>query len=153
MSTESMLTEREALLNKGSLSGFEQTDEIKMELEFACPGVVSCSDILALVARDARAKVPVFFGGASFTDGVNRILPERTDNFTQLVARKTRDRTLSLWLIFRAPLQFARTEHNPSVDPEFAAMLKVQCPPTKPFGFMTLDATNGTFPAIEIIRF
>lgn len=31
------------------------------------------------------------------------------------------------------------------MDPEFAAMLKVQCPPTKPFGFMTLDATNGTF--------
>lgn len=31
------------------------------------------------------------------------------------------------------------------MDPEFAAMLKVQCPPTKPFGFMALDATNGTF--------
>ncbi|OAE21577.1 hypothetical protein AXG93_657s1050 [Marchantia polymorpha subsp. ruderalis] len=101
-STETMLTEKEALLNKGSLRGFEQIDEIKMELECACPGVVSCADILALVARDATAKVggtswPVFLGridgGASFADEVNSSLPERTDNFTQLVARKTLDRT------------------------------------------------------------
>lgn len=56
-STDTMLTEKEALLNKGSLRGFEQIDEIKMELECACPGVVSCADILALVARDATAKV------------------------------------------------------------------------------------------------
>ncbi|PTQ27014.1 hypothetical protein MARPO_0243s0004 [Marchantia polymorpha] len=56
-STETMLSEKEALLNKGSLRGFEQIDEIKMELECACPGVVSCADILALVARDATAKV------------------------------------------------------------------------------------------------
>lgn len=54
-----MLTEKEALLNKGSLRGFEQIDEIKMELECACPGVVSCADILALVARDATAKVRI----------------------------------------------------------------------------------------------
>ncbi|KAG6557670.1 hypothetical protein Mapa_000951 [Marchantia paleacea] len=32
-----------------------------------------------------------------------------------------------------------------NMDPEFADMLKDPCPQTKPFGFMALDATNGTF--------
>ncbi|KAG6551867.1 hypothetical protein Mapa_006481 [Marchantia paleacea] len=32
-----------------------------------------------------------------------------------------------------------------SMDSEFADMLKAQCPQTKPFDFMALDASNGTF--------
>ncbi|KAG6549336.1 hypothetical protein Mapa_009053 [Marchantia paleacea] len=170
-STDSMLTEKEALLNKGSLRGFEQIDEIKMELECACPGVVSCADILALVARDATAKVggtswPVFLGridgGASFADEVNGSLPERRENFTQLVARfakvglDARDMIIlsgghsigqvHCGAFFERLYNFQGLNiTDPSMDPEFADMLKAQCPQTKPFGFMALDATNGTF--------
>lgn len=36
-----------------SLNGFFVIDDIKAQLEVACPGVVSCSDILVTTVRDA----------------------------------------------------------------------------------------------------
>ncbi|GJN24238.1 hypothetical protein PR202_gb11969 [Eleusine coracana subsp. coracana] len=51
-SNNNAAAEKDALPN-GSLRGFDAVARVKSQLEQACPGVVSCADVLALMARDA----------------------------------------------------------------------------------------------------
>ncbi|GLT45057.1 hypothetical protein SLA2020_189200 [Shorea laevis] len=53
--------EKNALPNRNSARGFEVIDNIKANVEKACPSIVSCADILTLAARDA-----VFLAGGPF---------------------------------------------------------------------------------------
>ncbi|KAE9596080.1 hypothetical protein Lal_00030688 [Lupinus albus] len=66
--TSSFTGEKSAGANVNSLRGFDVIDDIKTQVENACPGVVSCADILAIAARDAV----VALGGPSWNVGLGR---------------------------------------------------------------------------------
>ncbi|GLJ44637.1 hypothetical protein SUGI_0938140 [Cryptomeria japonica] len=81
-STANNVAEREAAPNL-SLRGFEVIDEAKAELEKKCPGIVSCADIIALVARDAVVCAnggPFWEVRTGRRDGVISIMNEALDN-------------------------------------------------------------------------
>lgn len=66
--TATFTGEKTAAPNLNSTRGFEVIDAIKEELESACPGKVSCADILAIVARDSV----VLTGGSSWVVQLGR---------------------------------------------------------------------------------
>eukprot|EP00249_Psilotum_nudum_P030398 c42994_g1_i1 orf=124-1107(-) len=67
LSTQNNTAERDAVPNQ-TLREFDIIDEIKLQLENACPGVVSCADIIAQAAREAVVQS----GGPSWTVALGR---------------------------------------------------------------------------------
>ncbi|KAL2341525.1 hypothetical protein Fmac_009465 [Flemingia macrophylla] len=49
--TDTIVSEQSAPPNKNSIRGLDVVNQIKTEIEKACPGIVSCADILALAAE------------------------------------------------------------------------------------------------------
>ncbi|CAN6584497.1 unnamed protein product [Malus baccata var. baccata] len=117
-------TEKTAGPNLG-LRGWEVIDDAKTKLEAACPGVVSCADILALAARDSVVLVnSVDVQKAKFQDlGLN------TQDLVTLVGAHTIG--TSACQFFRYRLYNFNTSTNgadETINPKFLAQLRSICP-------------------------
>ncbi|GAB4825137.1 Peroxidase 3 [Ancistrocladus abbreviatus] len=175
-STYSNQAEKAAAPNL-TLRGFAFIDSIKSLLEAECPGVVSCADIVALVARDAV----VVIGGPSWSVPTGRRdgtvskasealanIPPPTFNFSQLrdnFARKGLD-LKDLVLLSGAHTigishcaAFANRLYNftgkgdedPSLDSEYAANLKARKICIKPNDNTTfVEMDPGSFRTFDL---
>ncbi|XP_015170764.1 peroxidase 5-like [Solanum tuberosum] len=153
-------SEKEGIPNKNSLRGFEVIDAAKAALEAACPGVVSCADIVAFAARDSSYKVGRIYydvqagrrdGRVSIDSETLTNLPSPFVNATELIknfARKgmsvdemvTLSGAHSIGIahcgVFASRLYPQNNQQNLPIDPEYADFLKSICPPEA--------LTNGT---------
>ncbi|KAI3918308.1 hypothetical protein MKX01_041628 [Papaver californicum] len=154
-STTGNTAEKDSPANFPSLRGFEVVDTIKNALETACPGVVSCADILAFAARDSLLRT----GGIGYDvpagrkDGTVSLaletidLPRPTFNVDQLTQNfvnkgLTQEEMVTLsgthtigrshCTSFRDRLYNfnATVNQDPSLDVTYAAQLKLSCPET-----------------------
>ncbi|KAK1395155.1 Peroxidase [Heracleum sosnowskyi] len=154
-----------------SLLGFEVIDDIKSQIEQVCPEVVSCSDILALAARDAvsfpfkRDMWNVLTGRrdgfTSLSSEVNGNIPGPFSNFTalkDLFAKKNLNVNDLVVLSGAHTIgvahcgAFSRRLYNftgkgdtdPSLDEAYAASLKSQCPnPASPAITVEMDPESS----------
>ncbi|KAK6135387.1 hypothetical protein DH2020_030898 [Rehmannia glutinosa] len=127
------------------LRGYDVIDDAKRQLETACPGVVSCADILALAARDSV----VLAGGPGWAVPTGRRdgrvslasdasnLPGFTDS-VDVQIQKFQDKGLNAQdLVTLVACQFFRYRlynftstggADPSIDPAFLPTLQSLCP-------------------------
>ncbi|KAF7824365.1 putative Peroxidase 48 [Senna tora] len=148
--------EKQAIPNQ-TLKGFDQIDLIKKEVEQACPGVVSCADILALATRDGVVLAggpfyPVLTGRKdshqSFYEEANEQIPRPDDNITRTLnlfaLRGFNEReTVSLlgahnigkigcMFIQQRLYNFQGTGGpDPSIRPDFLHQMRLNCPSNK----------------------
>ncbi|XP_074267678.1 peroxidase 72-like [Silene latifolia] len=150
----SIVSEKGSNPNKNSARGFEVIDEIKAEIERACPHTVSCADILAIAARDSTViaggpnwEVPLGRKdsvGASLS-GSNNEIPAPNNTFQTILTKFKRQ---GLDLVDLVALSGAHTignarcttfrqrlyNQNGNGKPDFtlnqayASMLRQQCP-------------------------
>ncbi|CAN8256240.1 unnamed protein product [Cochlearia groenlandica] len=156
-----------------SLRGFEVIDNVKEALEKECPGVVSCADVLALVARDTVVALngPTWGVETGRRDGrvtnINEAranLPSPLDNITSLI---TQFRAKGLDEIDLAVLSGGHTighghcplitnrlynftgkgDSDPNLDTEYATKLRAKCKPTDTTTALEMDP--GSFETFD----
>ncbi|KAG9139270.1 hypothetical protein Leryth_011277 [Lithospermum erythrorhizon] len=145
--TTNFVGEKTAFPNVNSLRGFDVVDNIKTELESACPSVVSCADLLAVAARDSV----VALGGRSWSvvlgrrdsttaslSAANGNLPPPNFNLSQLLSSFSNKGLSATDLVAlsgahtigqaRCTTFRSHIYNDTNINSGFAASLKQNCP-------------------------
>ncbi|KAK9054139.1 hypothetical protein SSX86_025216 [Deinandra increscens subsp. villosa] len=155
-----------------SLRGFQIIDAAKTAVEAACPGVVSCADILALVARDAIQQIkgpawPVPLGrrdGRVSIASESRTLPPPNANITQLKSLFASKGLNVKDLVVLSGGHTVGTSHcstissrlynftgkgdtDPSLDSDYVPFLKSKCKPNDRTTLLEMDP--GSFRSFD----
>ncbi|XP_024531674.1 peroxidase 29-like, partial [Selaginella moellendorffii] len=159
----SIKSERDSDKNFG-IRRLDFIDRIKSMLEAACPGVVSCADIIVLVARESIVftggpTIPVLTGRRDGTAASNaaadRLLPPATvsvDNFISLFASKGLSLDESVAIIGAHTIGVGHCVNivnrlYPNQDSKigllFASRLRVQCPTANPRMLNNITVINN----------
>ncbi|URD84225.1 peroxidase [Musa troglodytarum] len=140
-----------------SLAGFDVIEEVKTSLETACPGTVSCADIVALAARDSvslqfgkllwKVKTGRRDGTISRQSEALSDLPSPASNFSVLAGQfagkglhvddlvvLSGAHTIGVGhcnlfsqRLYNFTGRNAADDADPSLDPAYAALLKTKC--------------------------
>ncbi|KAL7086764.1 hypothetical protein ACP275_13G021500 [Erythranthe tilingii] len=156
-----------------SLRGYGSIDRVKSAVEKKCPGVVSCADILALVARDAVSLLNGAFwpvplgrrdGNVSNSTEVLFNLPPPFFNITQLKANFASKGLNAKDLVVLSGGHTIGTSHcssftnrlynftgvgdsDPSLDSNYVARLKTRCSATDTTTLVEMDP--GSFKTFD----
>ncbi|CAL5366486.1 unnamed protein product [Camellia sinensis] len=84
--TSSFLEEKTTFPNVNSVRGFDVIGNIKTTMEFPCPGVVCCVDILAIAARDSVVILGRRDAKTASLAAANKNIPP-TSNLNELISR------------------------------------------------------------------
>ncbi|KAL3653420.1 hypothetical protein CASFOL_003101 [Castilleja foliolosa] len=145
--TASIKSEKNAGANQNSVRGFEVIDDIKKAVEDACPGVVSCADILALAAMQSVSLLggPVWEVSigrrdsktAHFDEANNGSIPTPNSNLTNLINRFNQLNLTSTDLVALSGAHTigqakctsfrGRIYNDTNIDSTFATQRKAQC--------------------------
>ncbi|KAG5604710.1 hypothetical protein H5410_026202 [Solanum commersonii] len=154
--------EKLAPSNGATVRGFELIDEIKADLEAECPGIVSCSDLLVYLSRDAFvvSGVPYYDVPGGRRDGMESLeanvlgnlpLPDSTvDKMIDLFKKKGLNEEDLVVLIGAHSIgvahcfSFRYRVDDPvkatMVDPRLAGVMKFTC--TSPMSTLAFDTTT-----------
>ncbi|KAK4407706.1 Peroxidase 67 [Sesamum angolense] len=134
--TSTFKGEKTAGGNNNSVRGYEVIDHIKLKVEEACPGIVSCADIVTIAARDSVA----LLGGPKWKVKVGRrdsktasleaansgVLPSPASNLSTLI-QKFKDQGLSPTdLVALSGTPPARSKNSENFDNAYFKNLKAK---------------------------
>ncbi|PIN05905.1 Peroxidase [Handroanthus impetiginosus] len=165
-------SEKESPPNE-SLKGFDVIDVIKSELEEACPGVVSCADIVVLAARESVLLAggpfyPLFTGRkdsmVSFQNEATFELPSPQDDLSSLTesfaSRGFDERetvtllgahsigTIHCKFFFNRLYNFSGGDGpDPSIDSGFLEVLRSKCSSIHPSSALSASPLSSPSPA------